>query len=155
MEFTVLLLYPLNDIVRSWRAFYQLEEQSVDTLIVGSSHAFASFDIELINSATGDNTYILASNSQNVIQTYFNIQEMLKYQTPDVIILEAYSINGSDNFREEDTGDRNWKKESNIDGMRFSLTKLQAILSSITPRIGLMPYFLLSDAMISGAIQRE
>lgn len=130
----VSLLYPLNDIVRNWRAFYRLEPRSVDILIVGSSHAFASFDTEMFQEKTGGTAYILAGNSQNVTQTYFNVLEALKYQTPETIVLEAYSVNANDNFRGGESDDRDWKKESNIDGMRFGLVKLRAVAAQYRPR---------------------
>lgn len=134
MILVVQLLCPLNDIIKNWRSFYCLERQSVETLIVGSSHAFASFNTDMIQERTGKTAYILASNSQNVTQTYFNVLEALKYQTPERIILEAYSINADDNFRGGETDDKNWKKESNIDGMRFGAVKLRAVMEQYRPK---------------------
>lgn len=130
---STILLCPLNDIIRNWRSFYSLEPQSVETLIVGSSHAYASFNTDMFQEKTGGTAYILASNSQNVTQTYFNVLEALKYQTPKSILLEAYSINGNDNFRGGETDDKDWKKESNIDGMRFDRVKLQAVMKQYRP----------------------
>ena len=40
----VTMFYPMNDISCNWLAFYAQERNSVDTLIVGSSHAYSSFD---------------------------------------------------------------------------------------------------------------
>lgn len=133
MALAVSLLYPLNDIVRNWRSFYQLEPRSVETLIVGSSHAYASFNPDMFQEKTGGTAYILAGNSQSVTQTYFNVLEALKYQTPETIVLEAYSVNANDNFRGGETDDRDWRKESNIDGMRFGLVKLQAVIAQYRP----------------------
>lgn len=127
------LLCPLNDIIRNWRSFYRLEKQSVETLIVGSSHAYSSFNTGMFQEKTGEETYILASNSQNVTQTYFNVLEALKYQTPKILILEAFSLNSNNNFRGGETDDKNWKKESNIDGMRFGAVKLQAVMEQYRP----------------------
>ena len=41
----------------------------------------------------------------------------------EAVILEAISLNGNNNYRDGDTPDRDWKKESNIDGMRMGLPK--------------------------------
>lgn len=128
LKTAVLLLYPSNAIIRTWRCFYTLKKGEVDMLVVGSSHAFSSFDPSVISDETGMNAYILASNSQNTVQAYFNVKEALHYQQPEVIILEAFSLNNSNNFRDGETPDRDWKKESNIDGMRFGLTKLEAVM---------------------------
>lgn len=44
-------------------------------------------------------------------------------------ILEAFSLDDNTNFRYGETPDRDWKKESNIDGMRFGLAKLEAVMA--------------------------
>ena len=103
-------------------------------LVIGSSHAYATFDPAVISQTTGMDSYILASGSQNTVQAYFNVKEALHYQHPEVIILEAFSLDGNNNFRYGDTPDRDWKKESNIDGMRFGLTKLEAVMEQYETR---------------------
>lgn len=97
-------------------------------LVVGSSHAYASFDPSIILQTTGMDSYILAGNSQNAVQAYFNVKEALHYQQPEVIILEAFSLDDNNNWRNRENFDRDWKKEANIDGMRFGLTKLKAVM---------------------------
>lgn len=124
----VLLLYPSNMIIRTWQRFYALDKGEVDLLVVGSSHAFATFDPTIIMQETRMNSYNLASNSQNVVQAYFNVKEALHYQHPEAIILEAFSLDNNNNWRYGENYDRDWKKESNIDGMRFGLTKLEAVI---------------------------
>lgn len=128
LKAAVLLLYPSNAITRTWHRFYTLEKGEVDMLVVGSSHAYATFNPAVISRVTGMDSYILASNSQNTVQTYYNVKEALHYQHPKAIILEAFSLDGNNNWRNGETPDRNWKKEANIDGMRFGMTKLEAVM---------------------------
>lgn len=128
LKAAVLLLYPSNTITRTWHRFYTLKKGEVDILVVGSSHAYSTFDPSVISGMTGMESYILASNSQNTVQTYFNVKEALRYQRPAAIILEAFSLDGNDNWRYGETPDRDWKKEANIDGMRFGLIKLEAVM---------------------------
>lgn len=127
LRVVVLLLYPSNAIVRTWHRFYALKEGEAQILVVGSSHAYSTFDPEVIDRITGKSSYILASNSQNTVQAYFNVKEALHYQHPEAIILEAFSLDDNNNWRYGDNFDRDWKKEANIDGMRFGLTKLEAV----------------------------
>ncbi len=148
MALVISLLCPLNDIIRNWRSFYGQSPQSVETLIVGSSHAYSSFNTAMFEEKTGKTAYILASNSQNTTQTYFNVLEALKYQTPERIILEAYSLDSNDNFRGGESDDKDWKKESNIDGMRFGVVKLQAVMEQYRPEN--WTYALLSIARFHG-----
>lgn len=124
-QFVSYISYPSNQITIGWEAFYKQEKNSIDTLIVGSSHAYSSFSPEIVSETMGGKTFILASNSQNVTQSYYNIKEALKYQKPKRIILEAFSINGNNNWK--DSEDKDWKKESNIDGMRDGLVKMEAV----------------------------
>ncbi len=134
LQAAVLLLYPSNAIFRTWKCFYSLEKDKIDILIVGNSHAYASFDPNVIREMTGKDSYILSSNSQTVVQAYFNVKEALHYQHPDILLLEAFALDENDNFRYGTaTPDRDWKKESNIDGMRFGLTKLEAIAAQYFP----------------------
>lgn len=128
LKVSVMLLYPSTAIIRTWHCFYALEKGEVDMLVAGSSHAYATFDPAVISQETGMNSYILASNSQNVVQAYFNVKEALHYQQPKVLILEAFSLDENDYWRSGETPDRDLKKETNIDGMRFGLTKLEAIM---------------------------
>ena len=129
----VLLFYPSNDITHTWQHFYTLERGRTELLIVGNSHAYASFDPDIILEMTGKNSYILASNSQNIAQTYFNVKEALHYQHPDTIILEAFALDDNNNWRYGETFDKDWKKESNIDGMRLGLCKLEAVKEQYLP----------------------
>lgn len=134
IRLAALLLYPSDMIIHNWYDFYHTPRQSVDILIVGNSHAYSSFDTAMFEEKEGKNTYILATNSQIVVQSYFNVKEALKYQKPEIIILEASAIDYNDNWRNiGSTYDRSWKKEFNIDSMRFGLVKLEAIRAQYRP----------------------
>lgn len=128
LKISVKLLYPSNLIVRIWDGFYSLKRESLDLLVTGSSHAFSTFDPSIILEETGMENYILASHSQNPVQTYYNVKEALHYQHPKAIIMEAFMIDNSNNWRDGATYDRDWRKESNIDSMRFGPTKLEAVM---------------------------
>ncbi len=58
---------------------------------------------------------------------------MKQYQKPEAIILEAFSINNNDNWQGGENDDKDWKKESNIDGMRLGAVKVEAICSQYRP----------------------
>lgn len=134
LHVSVLLLYPSNQIICTWRRFYNLEKGEAQILVVGSSHAYSTFDPSVIFQETGMSSYILASNSQNTVQAYFNVKEALRCQRPEAIILEAFSLDDNDNWRYGDNPDKDWKKEANIDGMRMGLTKLEAIMEQYERR---------------------
>lgn len=133
LETAVVLLYPSNAGFRSWKGFYALEKGEAELLVVGSSHAYSTFDPAVISGMTGMRSYILSANSLNTVQAYYNVKEALRYQRPKAIILEASSLDNNDNWRNSATPDRDWKKESNIDGMRFGTVKLEAVKEQYWP----------------------
>ena len=102
----------------------------IDILIMGSSEAHASFDAPYITEQTGKSTVILSSGAQSAKQIYFNLIEVLKYQKPELIVVEEFSI-------VEDT--LSWMKENNLyglalanlDGMKMSPLKLRAAFSTL------------------------
>ena len=102
----------------------------IDILIMGSSEAHASFDAPYITQQTGKSTVILSSGAQSAKQIYFNLLEVLKYQKPELIVVEEFSI-------VEDT--LSWMKENNLyglalanlDGMKMSPLKLRAAFSTL------------------------
>jgi hypothetical protein len=124
------VLTPFNDTMQNWLAIYEQPSDSIDVLFVGNSHSFATFDTEIFDETLGGKSIHLSTNSQNVVQTYYNVKEVLKYQKPGLIVLEAYAIRDNDNFRPED---RDWKKESNFDGMRWSANKASALFAQYLP----------------------
>lgn len=123
--------YPNNGITMNWISFYSQEKNSIDVMIMGNSHAYSTFNTDMLNEQLKKKHYILASNSQNVTQTYYNLMEVLKYQKPKMVILETSAIDYNENWQNgaEAVFDRDWKKESNIDGMRFGLPKILAIIN--------------------------
>ena len=99
LRISVLLLYPSNGIFRTWRRFYALKDGEAQILVVGSSHAYSTFDPAVILRTTGKSSYLLSTNSQNTVQAYFNVKEALHYQKPEAVILEAFSLDNNDNYR--------------------------------------------------------
>ena len=70
--------------------FYELEDESVDVLILGSSHAFENFNTGTLWNEYGMASYILAGSVQPMWNTYYYLKEALKTQKPELIVLEGY-----------------------------------------------------------------
>ena len=121
------LTYDYDKVYDGWKYIY---DGDIDILIMGSSQAHATFDAKKITEETGKSTVILSSGAQSVKQIYFNLMETLKYQKPELIIVEEFSII-------EDT--LTWMKETNseglaltnLDGMKMSPLKLRAAFSTL------------------------
>ena len=69
---------------------YELEDDTVDVLILGSSHAFENFNTATLWDEYGMSSYILAGSVQPMWNKYYYLKEALKTQTPEVIVLEGF-----------------------------------------------------------------
>lgn len=79
-----------SDGIYSVTKFYELEDDTVDVLILGSSHAFENFNTGTLWDEYGMASYILAGSLQPMWNTYYYLMEALKTQTPELIVLEGY-----------------------------------------------------------------
>jgi hypothetical protein len=70
--------------------FYKLPRNSVDVLVLGSSHAFEDINPAVLYSEYGITAFDLTGSVQPLWNTYFYLIEALKTQSPKVIVLEAY-----------------------------------------------------------------
>ncbi|TXK05064.1 hypothetical protein [Flagellimonas aequoris] len=117
------LLNEYDDVQQRWEYFYNLPENSLEVLILGNSHAYSTYSPDVIDAVCGIDSYLLAGNSQKMEQTYYNLKEALKYQSPRVVVIQATVLSG-DSWKTE-TGD--YRVYSNLMGMKFSWNKLKAI----------------------------
>lgn len=78
----------LND---GWE-YVRYKEEPIDVLIVGNSHAYRSFDTELISEALDINCRMLATASANGTIMEASLQAFLQYQVPRIVVLEAYAF---------------------------------------------------------------
>lgn len=119
--------YDGKGIYPGWAYVY---EDEIDVLIMGSSQAHSSFDAAYLTQQLNKSTVVLASGSQDIKQTYFNLLEVLKYQKPDIVFIESHSVI-------DDT--LSWMMKNNnhglilinLDGMKMSLTKLRSAFSTM------------------------
>lgn len=80
-----------GDGILGMQYFFEQEEDSVDVLILGSSHAFEAINTGVLFDSYGISAYVLAGSAQPYWNTYYYLKEALKKQTPKVVILEAFA----------------------------------------------------------------
>ena len=105
--------------------FYEQERDSVDVLILGSSHAFEDFNTGVLWDEYGMAAYVLGGSFQPLWNTYYYLKEGLKTQKPELIVLEGYMTV----FSEEYSGG----VIKNSYGLKWSADKVAAIKVS-TPQ---------------------
>lgn len=101
--------------------FYKLPRNTVDVIILGSSHVFLNINPIVLWTEKGIASYVLGGSSQPMWNTYYYLKEALKTQKPKLIILEAYTTT----FGKEYIDDS--KIIKNTYGMKWSRDKIEAI----------------------------
>ncbi|MBR5233039.1 MAG: hypothetical protein IKW03_02400 [Clostridia bacterium] len=109
------------DSVFKFDAFYELPENSVDVLVLGSSHAYQGINTAVMWREYGYSAFNLCGAAQPLWNTYYYLEEALKTQTPKVIILDIYYMHYSSEYSESSFAIKNTY------GMKWSDNKKEAI----------------------------
>lgn len=81
---------------QGWKDFYKLPRNSVDVVFMGNSHNFETFQPEVINDLIPMESYLLGTSGENVMVSYYELKELLKYQQPRIVVLETFALDLSD-----------------------------------------------------------
>lgn len=74
----------------SMDSFYELEQDTVDVLFLGSSHCYCSINNALLWDNYGISSFSLAISGQDLASSYYCFKEALKTQSPKVVCVELY-----------------------------------------------------------------
>lgn len=107
--------------------FYELDDNTVDVLFLGSSHAFEDINTGTLWDEYGMSSYVLAGSTQPMWNTYFYLKEALKTQRPGLIVLEGYCTIFSWEFIDDSRIIKNnyglhWSKDK-IESLKISSPK--------------------------------
>ncbi|HJC58149.1 MAG TPA: hypothetical protein H9700_12440 [Candidatus Eisenbergiella intestinipullorum] len=120
---------------QSMEGFYALDKNTVDVMCYGSSHVYAGISPVVLWEEYGISSYDLAGTYQPLWNTYYNMKETLKYQKPEVMIVDLYGITSQNEYSET----TNFIK--NVSSMRMSWNKIQNICASVPPEKFLTYFF--------------
>ena len=76
-------IYPLD-------VFYNQEPDSIDVMFFGSSHVFENVNTGVLWDEYGMASFNLCGSVQPMWNTYYYMEEALKTQTPELIVLDTY-----------------------------------------------------------------
>lgn len=108
-----------------YRNLHKLEDDTVDVLIMGSSHAHSGFYTNVFWREYGMATYVLSGSLQTMWDSYHALCDALTTQTPSVIVLDAFALS----FDSENMSSA--FREYNTRGLKWSKNKLDAILAAV------------------------
>lgn len=104
------------------KTFYELEDNTVDVLVLGTSHAFEGINPAILWDDLGVTSYDLCGAMAPMWNSYYYLEEALKSQSPQLVILEAFSLVPT--FEDDEDASKYIK---NTFGLKPSGTKLEAI----------------------------
>ena len=90
-----------GDGIYDLKKYYELEKNTVDVLILGSSHAFENFNTGTLWDEGGLSSFILGGSMQPMWNTYYFLKAALKTQTPKLILLEGYATSFTDDYSKD------------------------------------------------------
>jgi len=110
-----------DDGVKQASAMYYQPRNTVDVVMMGSSHVHYAIDAGKLWKDHGITAYDYSAAEQPLWMTYHYLKEICKYQKPKVVVLDVYSP-----ALQKDDYQYKWMLP-NVLGMRFSLNKLKML----------------------------
>ena len=117
-------------------AFYAQQENTVDLLVIGSSHTFVDVNTGTLWNDYGIPSFVIGGSLQPFWHSYYYLREAVKTQTPRLVILEALACN----IEEDNTFPG--IIFNNIYGMKWGMEKLESLRASVFDTDGLVDYTL-------------
>lgn len=109
----------------AYLGFYRMEENTVDVLFFGSSHAASFFLPQELYDSSGITGYNLGCEQQNLVTSYFWLKEALRFQKPKVVVLDCYMLFPYNPQEPLNTAESCTRKA--MDYMKWSSVKREAV----------------------------
>ena len=104
---------------------YYDEEKDHDVVFIGDCELYENISPAVLWNEYGINSYIRGSAQQLIWQSYYLMEETLKYEKPDVIVFNVLSM-------KYDVPQSEAYNRMTLDGMKWSLSKVNDIQASMT-----------------------
>ena len=104
--------------------YYKQENKDFDVIFVGDCEVYENFSPAELWEQYGINSYIRGSAEQYIWQSYYLLEDTLRYHKPQVVVFNIQSLQ----FNESQSEAYN---RMSLEGMRWSPTKVKAILASM------------------------
>ena len=101
-----------------WQEFYDLEKNSLDVVFLGNSHVYNGINPAVLYKETGLKGF-------DMFVSYHLFKEMLKTQSPSVVVLDTYALHLDLTDKEESLRSTYYKMA--FDDMRLSSNKIEAV----------------------------
>ena len=131
------LLIPkyVDDIVEGGMVseYYDEKDKSFDVIFIGDCEVYENFSPVTLWENYGINSYIRGSAEQYIFQSYYMLEDTLRYSRPKVVVFNIQSLQFDESRSEA-------YNRMTIDGMKWSGAKLGCIKASMTDEEHLIEY---------------
>ena len=115
----------VDDVVEGgFTSEYYHEKNPHEVLMVGDCELYENFSPITMWENYGITSYIRGSAQQLTWQSYYLLEDMLKYEKPDVVVFNVLELKYNEPQREE-------YNRMTLDGMKWSMSKVHAIQASM------------------------
>ncbi len=114
-------------------AEYYQDVPDHDVLFVGDCEVYENFSPAVLWTEYGINSYIRGSAEQYIWQSYYLLEDALRYETPKLVVFNIQSLQFNESQREA-------YNRMSLEGMRWSPTKVRAIFASMLPEEHFIEY---------------
>lgn len=104
-----------------WNMFYKIPNETIDIVFLGSSHSHRTHVPMIYNEILKVDSISIGTAGATIEQIYFQLQEILKTQSPKVVVIEMFSL--ADYIEEQKIG----TVHKAFDTMKISKNKINAI----------------------------
>lgn len=109
-----------------YREFYS-EKDDFDVLFFGSSRMLDAMQPMELWKDYGIKSYNLAQHGETLKRNYWSVENALKYNKPEVIVVDVSLFAGDVIINKESTGEERAYLHNTLDHMPLSITKIKAI----------------------------
>jgi hypothetical protein len=117
----------------AFTAEYYADEPDHEVLFLGDCEAYENFDPVYLWEHFGINSYIRGSAQQLVWQSYYMLEDALRYETPKVVVMNVLAMK----YNEPQSEAYN---RITLEGMKWGMSKIQAIRASMTEEENFIEY---------------
>ena len=111
---------------------YYDEAGDHDVIFIGNCEVYENFSPVTLWEEYGITSYIRGSPQQMIWQSYYLMEETLKYETPEVIVFDVLSMKDGTPASTGNATQREAYNRMSLDGMRWSSSKIDSIRASMT-----------------------
>ena len=112
---------------------YYDSSKNHDVLFLGDCEVYENISTVKMWEEYGITSYIRGSSEQLIWQSYYLLEDTLKYETPKVVVLNVLAMSQAEAKSEA-------YNRMTLDGMRWSVSKLNSIKESMTDEETLLSY---------------